>query len=116
MAVSLVLMVAANFLYSLADKTFTLNQAANIAMLLSGRFLVGVAAGNYAVVQSYFSYATRPSQRLSVMSWNAGPAIAAACNVKPFQLGPVRRCAAVHCAPCRSRASGALRRRCTSTA
>ena len=92
MAVSLFLMVLANFCYSLAYNVFFHEPPLwpNLAMLLGGRFLVGVAAGNYAVVQSYFSYATKPSQRLSVMSWNAGttvigfivgPAIAAACKV-----------------------------------
>ena len=47
----------------------------NVGMLLGGRFVVGFAAGNYAVVQSYFSYATKPSQRLAVMSWNAGTTV-----------------------------------------
>jgi MFS family permease len=90
MLFTLVLMILANFCYSLADKVVFDTLTSNLAMLMTGRFLVGFAAGNFAVVQAYFSYATKPSQRLAVMSWNAGttvigfvvgPAIAAACHV-----------------------------------
>jgi MFS family permease len=90
MLFTLVLMILANFCYSLADKVIFDTLTSNLAMLMTGRFLVGFAAGNFAVVQAYFSYATKPSQRLAVMSWNAGttvigfvvgPAIAAACVV-----------------------------------
>jgi MFS family permease len=90
MLFTLVLMILANFCYSLADKVIFDTLTSNLAMLMTGRFLVGFAAGNFAVVQAYFSYATKPSQRLAVMSWNAGttvigfvvgPAIAAACHV-----------------------------------
>lgn len=98
MVVSLLLMIAGNCCYSLSYNLFANNTSANLAMLMVGRFTVGFAAGNFAVVQAYFSYATKPSQRLAVMSWNAGttvigfvvgPAIAAACQLGDVTVGPV---------------------------
>jgi MFS family permease len=99
MIFSLLVMIAGNVVYSLAYNRYDgFSLDANLAMLMVGRFLVGFAAGNFSVIQSYFSYATKPSQRLTVMSWNAGttvigfvvgPAIAAACVVKNVELGPV---------------------------
>ena len=62
MAIGLVIMIMGNFCYSLAYKVFSDTTEVNVVMLLAGRFVVGFAAGNYAVVQSYFSYATKPSQ------------------------------------------------------
>mmetsp|Transcript_19559 Transcript_19559/g.33619 ORF Transcript_19559/g.33619 Transcript_19559/m.33619 type:complete len:603 (-) Transcript_19559:63-1871(-) len=98
MLITLILMILGNFCYSMAYRTFGDNVYINVGMLLGGRFVVGFAAGNYAVVQSYFSYATKPSQRLAVMSWNAGttvigfiigPAIAAAVSTKHnYHVGP----------------------------
>lgn len=75
MAFGLLLMILGNFCYSLAHSVFSTQVEVNVAMLLVGRFVVGFAAGNYAVIQSYFSYATKPSQRLAVMSWNAGTTV-----------------------------------------
>ncbi len=97
MVFSLLLMIAGNCCYSLSYNLFPQTNA-NLAMLMVGRFTVGFAAGNFAVVQAYFSYATKPSQRLAVMSWNAGttvigfvvgPAIAAACQLNDVAVGPV---------------------------
>jgi len=66
-------MVIGNVLYSLS---------VNIYMLLAGRFIVGVAAANYAVAQTYLSYATTVENRTRVMAMNSG------ATVLGFVIGP----------------------------
>jgi len=71
--VTLIIMVMGNVLYSLSS---------NIWMLLAGRFIVGVAAANYAVAQTYLSYATTVDNRTKVMAMNS------AATVLGFIIGP----------------------------
>lgn len=72
-AITLVLMILGNVMYSLSTTTW---------LLLIGRFIVGVAAANYAVAQTYISYATTEENRTSVMALNS------AANVLGFIIGP----------------------------
>jgi MFS family permease len=66
-------MVIGNVMYSLST---------NVWMLLAGRFVVGVAAANYAVAQTYLSYATTLENRTKVMALNS------AATVLGFIIGP----------------------------
>lgn len=70
---TLIIMVIGNIMYSLAT---------NLWMLLAGRFIVGVAAANYAVAQTYLSYATTEQNRTKVMALNS------AATVLGFIIGP----------------------------
>jgi ceroid-lipofuscinosis MFS transporter 7 len=72
-ASSLLIMIFGNLLYSLSE---------NIWMLLAGRFIVGIASANYAVAQTYLSYATTPESRTKIMGLNS------AANVLGFIIGP----------------------------
>jgi DHA1 family multidrug resistance protein-like MFS transporter len=71
--VSLVLMVVGNIWYALADNEYH---------IFAARFVVGVAAANYAPASSYLSYATSTQSRAKIMSWNA------ASSVLGFICGP----------------------------
>jgi len=73
LAATLILMIIGNVMYSLAS---------NIWMLLAGRFIVGVAAANYAVAQTYLSYVTTQENRTKIMALNS------AANVLGFIIGP----------------------------
>ncbi len=66
-------MIIGNVTYSLAS---------NIWLLLAGRFIVGIAAANYAVAQTYLSYVTTQANRTKVMALNS------AANVLGFIIGP----------------------------
>jgi len=73
LASTLILMIFVNVMYSLAT---------NIWLLLAGRFIVGVAAANYAVAQTYLSYVTTQANRTKIMALNS------AANVLGFIIGP----------------------------
>jgi len=59
-------MAVGNIWYALAD---------NMYHIFVARFVVGVAAANYAAASSYLSYATSTSIRARIMSWNAASSI-----------------------------------------
>jgi hypothetical protein len=63
-------MIAGNVSYSLSGfgATKADSSTVGVAMILAARFTVGFSAGSYAVVQSYLSYATKPSQVCSHVS------------------------------------------------
>jgi MFS family permease len=71
--VSLVVMIGGNVLYSLSS---------NIYELLASRFIVGIAAGNYVLAQTYLSYATTNEDRTKIMSYNS------AATIFGFVFGP----------------------------
>jgi MFS family permease len=50
--------------------------------LFAARFLVGVAAANYAPAGAYLSYATTSADRAKIMAWNS------AATVLGFICGP----------------------------
>ncbi|PRP85230.1 hypothetical protein PROFUN_07000 [Planoprotostelium fungivorum] len=66
-AVSLIIMIFGNIMYSLA---YAADHYAKFVML-GARFIVGLAAGNYAVAQTYLSYATDMNNRTLVMGLNS---------------------------------------------
>jgi len=70
---SLIIMIIGNGLYSVSM---------NIPVLMAARFIVGVAAANYAPASAYLSYATHPKDRLTVMTLNS------AASILGFILGP----------------------------
>jgi len=72
-ALSLVVMIAGNIMYSLATDQY---------ILLAGRFIVGVASANAAVSQTYLSYTSTPENRTKIMALNS------ACTVLGFIIGP----------------------------
>jgi len=71
--VSLILMAFGNVWYALANNEYH---------IFAARFVVGVAAANYAPANSYLSYATSTQVRAKIMSWNA------ASSVLGFICGP----------------------------
>uniref|UniRef100_A0A6B2L399 Major facilitator superfamily (MFS) profile domain-containing protein n=1 Tax=Arcella intermedia TaxID=1963864 RepID=A0A6B2L399_9EUKA len=71
--ISLVLMFASNLWYALCKDKY---------QLFAARFIVGVAAANYAPANSYLSYATSSADRAKIMTWNA------ASTVLGFICGP----------------------------
>jgi len=71
--VSLVLMVIGNTWYALANNEYH---------IFAARFVVGIAAANFAPASSYLSYATSTQVRAKIMSWNA------ASSVLGFICGP----------------------------
>ncbi len=73
LAATLVIMIIGNVGYALSI---------NIWILLISRFVVGVAAANYAVAQTYLSYATTQDLRTRVMAMNS------AATVLGFIVGP----------------------------
>lgn len=73
MAASLLLMAAANVWYAMVPDLY---------QLIAARFLVGVAAANYAPANSFLSYATSHADRAKVMTWNS------AAGVLGFICGP----------------------------
>eukprot|EP01127_Copromyxa_protea_P014306 TRINITY_DN3962_c0_g1_i1.p1 TRINITY_DN3962_c0_g1~~TRINITY_DN3962_c0_g1_i1.p1 ORF type:complete len:512 (-),score=104.05 TRINITY_DN3962_c0_g1_i1:34-1353(-) len=70
---SLVLMVLANIWYALSPDMY---------QLFAARFVVGVAAANYAPAGAYLSYATSSADRAKIMAWNS------AATVLGFICGP----------------------------
>jgi len=70
---SLIVMVLGNLLYFFSP---------NIYVLLTARFLVGIAAGNYTVAQTYLSYASTAEDRTKIMAYNS------ATTVLGFIFGP----------------------------
>lgn len=50
--------------------------------LFAARFVVGIAAANYAPAGAYLSYATSASDRAKIMAWNS------AATVLGFICGP----------------------------
>eukprot|EP01104_Vermistella_antarctica_P009175 TRINITY_DN2337_c1_g2_i1.p1 TRINITY_DN2337_c1_g2~~TRINITY_DN2337_c1_g2_i1.p1 ORF type:complete len:508 (-),score=119.42 TRINITY_DN2337_c1_g2_i1:112-1635(-) len=75
---SLILNVAGNVLYS----TSYMLSPYGVYALLMARFIIGLAAANYAVASAYLSYATKPRDRTKVMALNS------ASTVLGFILGP----------------------------
>lgn len=73
LGVTFILMVLGNVVYALSTTVW---------LLLVGRFVVGVAAANYAVAQTYLSYSTTDKNRTVVMAFNS------AANVLGFIIGP----------------------------
>eukprot|EP01129_Flabellula_baltica_P009626 TRINITY_DN3957_c0_g1_i2.p1 TRINITY_DN3957_c0_g1~~TRINITY_DN3957_c0_g1_i2.p1 ORF type:complete len:394 (-),score=75.14 TRINITY_DN3957_c0_g1_i2:326-1474(-) len=66
MGVSLVVMVAGNIWYAIAGDIYS---------LLAARFVVGIAAANYAPAGAYLSYASSKKERTTVMSLYSGSTI-----------------------------------------
>jgi len=88
-AITLIFMMIGNVLYSLS---------LNIYMILAGRFIVGAAAANFSVAQTYLAYATTLDTRTLVMTLNsgvsvigfiAGPAFAYVCSYIDFNIKSV---------------------------
>jgi len=73
MGLSLIVMIVGNVWYAISSDIF---------QLLLSRFVVGIAAANYAPASAYLSYATSPSERSRIMAWNS------ASTVLGFICGP----------------------------
>eukprot|EP01128_Nolandella_sp_AFSM9_P001179 TRINITY_DN11299_c0_g1_i1.p1 TRINITY_DN11299_c0_g1~~TRINITY_DN11299_c0_g1_i1.p1 ORF type:complete len:546 (+),score=139.67 TRINITY_DN11299_c0_g1_i1:88-1638(+) len=85
MIVSMLLMIGGNIWYALAT---------DIYQLFAARFVVGIAAANYAPANSYLSYATSLEDRAKVMTWNSassvlgficGPSFSLVCSLSALQ-------------------------------
>jgi len=70
---SLVVMVGSNIWYALSPDMY---------QLFASRFVVGIAAANYAPAGAYLSYATSTADRATIMAWNS------AATVLGFICGP----------------------------
>ena len=72
MTFSLVIMFIGNVMYVAADHGVdNVSDATNTIIVMAARFVVGFAAGNFAVVQAYLSYATSPETRTRIMGLNS---------------------------------------------
>lgn len=59
-------MVVSNLWYALCTDVY---------QLFAARFVVGIAAANYAIATAYLSYATSAEERAKVMAWNSASSV-----------------------------------------
>jgi MFS family permease len=57
--------------------TLTLRYAlcTDVYQLFAARFVVGIAAANYAIATAYLSYATSTEERAKVIAWNSAATV-----------------------------------------